>query len=228
MTIRSVAEGAVLFVVGFLGWMEHADRIRAEAQQELFRKASQAALQEAAEASRTAAVARARADSASVALGAAAARGAALEDSLHTALLADSITVDGAVTELDAIFVELRRVVPEPALNLIDRAEIRVRELTALRSAASSAFESEARAFAAFRAQTDLTLAEKDAALAASTAGGEAWRLAYLAEQARADNAERLATRGLWDRVKGALPFFSMEGTVAGVIGLGVGVAFTR
>jgi len=216
-----------LGVVGFFLIQEYGARKAAEAQQELYRRASAAALQRASEAAQAAEVARARADSATAALQSLAARGAALEDSLRLALREDSVTVNEAVTELDAIFVEVRRVAPQVA-PLVDRIEVRVRELTALRSAAASAFETERRNFAEFRAQAEAALAQKDTALQAAADGGEAWRLAYLAEQARADNAERLATRGLWDRVKGSLPFFSMEGTVAGVIGLGVGVVLAR
>lgn len=221
--------GAVvaLGLVGFFLIQEYGARKAAEAQQEPLRRAADAARQEAAGARQAAEAALARADSASAALGASAARGAALEDSLRTALRGDSVRVNEAVTELDAIFVEIRRVAPE-VTPLVDRIEIRTRELTALRSAAVAAFENEARSFAAFRAQTEATLTEKDAALGASQAEAERWRVAYLAEQARADNAERLMTRGLWDRVMGSLPFFSMEGTVAGVIGLGAGVLLTR
>ena len=217
----------VIGLIGFFLIQEYGARKAAEAQQGLYRRASELALQEAVEASRAAQGARARADSAVAALEAAAARGAALEDSLRLALREDSVRVDEAVTELGAIFVEIRRVAPE-VTPLVDRVEVRVTELVALRSAAAAAFDAERRSYADFRERTALTLAENRVALQAATDGGEAWRLAYLAEQARADAAEQLMTRGVWDRVKGSLPFFSMEGTVAAVLGFGVGVAVTR
>ena len=228
MTKLEAGLGAALLVAGWFIWAEHADRIRAEAAQEPLHREAAEALQRAQERDDSLRAVRGRAQELEAALGAATRVAAALSDSLARVVTVTEVQVDVTGGELTALLEEMREHLPEPARALVDSAQVRVVELTAANRSTAEAFRQQAASFAAFRVQSEGALGGMRDRAEAAEASATEWRTTAAAEAARAANAERLATRGVLDRVKGALPLFSLEGTVAGLIGVGIGVVATR
>ena len=231
MRLRELGEVVLILAAGVVGWFwfqEHNDRARAEGQRDLLVEASFQAHQRALESDDGARVAAATADSLSAALGLLNARATALSDSLATAVAGTLVTVDVTTGELDALLAEIREHLPEAAHALVDSVEARADLLAASARTAAQAFADERASFAAFRVETDRTVAGQDAAIAAAQLSAQDWQATAAAMELRAVNAERLATRGVWSRIKGSLPLFSLEGSIATVVGIGIGVAATH
>ena len=228
MTKLEAGLGAVLLVAGWFIWAEHADRIRAEAAQEPLRREAAEALQRAQERDDSLRAVRGRSQELEAALEAATRVAVTLSDSLARAVAVTEVQVDVTGGELTALLEEMREHLPEPARALVDSAQVRVAELTAANRTTAEAFRAQTSSFAAFRVQSDAALGGMRTRAEAAEASALEWRATAAAEAARAANAEQLATRGVLDRVKGALPLFSFEGTVAGLIGVGIGVVATR
>ena len=207
---------------------EHTDRIRAEAAQQPLREEALNARESAQERDDSLVAVRGRATELAAALGASTRRAEALSDSLAAAVAEDVVQVDVALADLTGIFAEIREHLPEPALPLVDSAQVRVTAMATSAHSTAAAFRAQTESFARFRVESGGTLSATEARAVAAEASAMAWQRTAAAEAARADNAERLATRGVWDRVKGSLPLMSVQGTVAGLIGAGIGIAATR
>ena len=219
---------AVLVVVGIFAWQEHADRIRAEAAQEPLRREAAQATALAQERDGAAEAAQVEATALRDSLGALGSVLSAKSDSLAAAMREVIVTVDVTSGEIGALLGEIREHLPEEARPLVDSVEVKVAVLMDAGLNAVEAFSQERVSFAAFRAQTEVTLASDADALTAANAATRQWQATAAAESARAANAERLATRGIWDRVRTSLPLFSIEGTIATATGFGLGWLATR
>ena len=228
MTKLEAGLGVAVLVAGWFIWAEHADRIRAEAAQEPLRMEAAEARQRAQERDDSLRAVRGRAQEMEAALEAATRVAVALSDSLARVVTVIEVQVDVAGGELTALLEEMREHLPEPARALVDSAQVRVAELTAANRTTAEAFRQQTASFAAFRAQSDGALGGMRARAEAAEASALEWQATASAEAARADNAEQLATRGVLDRIKGSLPFLSLEGTIAGLVGAGIGVVATR
>lgn len=229
--MRGWLELALVVGAGVLGWFllqEHSDRVAAEAQQALLREAAEGSRQRAQDAEEAAEAARGEAERVTALLAERTARAEALDDSLRAALAANVVMGHEAADDLAELLADIRTHLPEPVQHLADTAQARVTVLVGSVDAATLLAERMSDDYALFRTQAEQTVLRLNADLSAAYLAADAWRENAAAEARRADNAERLMTRGLLDRIRGALPLFSMEGTVAGLIGLGVGVAVTR
>lgn len=231
MTLRSWAELALVVaacVVLVFSIVEHNAKVAARAQLELVREEVAVARQIAQEREREFTAARARSDSSVAALQQLTQRAAALSDSLHAAVVVTLVVVDVAGADLQDLIVQMRELLPEEARELADSAALRATTVQAGALSAAQAFQQQAESFAAYRAQTETALADKDRALWVADRTIDEWKAVAIAEAARADLAEQLATPGIWKRIRTSLPFFSVEGTVAGALGVTVGVLATR
>lgn len=217
---------AAAVVLGF-GIIEHNAKVAARAQLGPLRREAEAALQRAQASDGALEAARALATESAASMQRLQEQVRILGDSLRAAVTLTMVEVDVASVDLQDLIVQIRAILPPEAQPLADSASVRAATLTAANVRTAQAFETQRVAFEQFQAQTAITLTAKDAALAAAESSISEWQAVAAAERARAAAAEALTTPGVWSRIKTSLPFFSWEGTVAGVLGFGFGVAVT-
>lgn len=228
---RTFIDLGLLVATAVLGWFliaEYGARQRAEAALSTAVARADTAQREAVEAQAVAEAARAGAQATQAALAQATAQNRALSDSLARVLDDNVVVAHVAADDLDALITDIRAHLPEPHQHLADTALVRVRTLRDANDRSAALFARQAEEHEAYRltATTSASAMRRDLDTVYQAAA--AWERSAAAERERANIAERLATPGVLARIKGSLPFLSVEGTLAAALGFGIGVAVTR
>lgn len=231
MAIRDIITIVVVMagsVVGWAGLQERDAKLAAQAQQKLLQATVDSASLESDRSAQTLSNAQEVSRLAEDSLSIVTVRLKVVGDSLAdvAAESVEAIEVSGAnlAELLDSIEVYL----PEPYKPLVDSARVLVEVSKQINLTVTDAFTAQQASFAEFMNQdADVHIALTDRAVAAETLA-EDRRLEVLAERAAKDAAVELSTPGVLARIKTSLPFFSMQGTVAGGIGALLALAATH
>lgn len=210
---------------GIFAWQEHVDKVAAQARIQPLQDQVEGLLDDAEQAQQVTDAARERADSAMDALAAAELRADSLEESSGREVDEASQVVVDAAASLDTVHDSIQAALDPLNRPLVDVARERVGEIQESYQTVEQAYQALQNEFQEFRRISAEAAEALRAECQACQNEVDRWRAAFQAEREITIQLRETSTPGILERAKRSIPLFSFEGTIAGGIGVLLGLA---